>query len=220
MTEYQAAQEQVATAYDRNYKAANYFRYRPWMYRPYVKALATRAGLRAGATVLDVGCGQGFFTSLFGDLGFQATGIDLSTAGIAAAMGTYRGPRFFVGDALNLPFREQFDCVFTRSCSLYNTREFGLDDSVTQRLLEYVKPGGVFIFDYYTRLRKSGEGWIYHQREDVRKHFSRFAPTQTYFSLRLDAMLFGAGALTRGWSDVAAMAGGLGGELVAIVRKN
>jgi SAM-dependent methyltransferase len=128
------------------------------------------------------------------------------------------------GDALNLPFEQQFDCVFTRSCSLYNREEFSLDDAVSRRLLDYVKPGGVFIFDYYSKLHpgKRSETWLYHSMADVRKHFSRLGDARTYFVLRLDAVLLGSLSLTRPWSALAAAASrltGAGGELVAIVRK-
>jgi protein-L-isoaspartate O-methyltransferase len=47
--------------YDDKYRRAHYFRYRQWLYRPFVEALVNKANLRAGCRVLDVGCGQGFF---------------------------------------------------------------------------------------------------------------------------------------------------------------
>jgi len=217
----------VAQTYDNKYRRANYFEYRDWWYYSYLKAVVTRAGLRRGASVLDAGCGQGFFTALFDRLGFDAVGVDLSGEGIAAAKARYQGTgtRFMVGDVTDLPFRGEFDLVFTRSCSLYNTEDFGLDDAVTQRMLEYVKPGGVFIFDYYTKLKsgKRSDTWLYHSARDMERHFAAFRNCRMYFCLRFDALLLGALILTRPWSEVAqslSRLSGLGGELVAIVRKD
>jgi hypothetical protein len=51
-------------SYERNYQRPNFFGHRSWLYRPYIKALANKAGLKDKDRVLDLGCGQGFFTSL------------------------------------------------------------------------------------------------------------------------------------------------------------
>ena len=61
------APENVAATYDRFYRQPNYFHYRDWLYRPFIRALIKAAGLKRGSRVLDVGCGQGFFTALFAD---------------------------------------------------------------------------------------------------------------------------------------------------------
>src|SRR5215813_11357591 len=76
--------ESVAATYNRNYRHLDFFGYKEWLYRPYIKALAKKAGLKAGCRILDAGCGQGFFTWLFADLGFAAVGADISEGGIRA----------------------------------------------------------------------------------------------------------------------------------------
>ena len=218
---------EIAKAYDQKYKTPNYFRDRGWLYRPFVKALVRKAKLGSGARLLDAGCGQGFFTALFAEQGIDALGVDLSSVGIDAAKRLYEfsPARFTAGDILQLPFEEQFDCVFTRSCSLYNTTLFSHDTSVTDQLIRYVQPGGVLIFDYYTRLSESAraEGWLYHSVAQVKEHFAKFRNAEVYFSLRVEARLLGSFAFSTGTSYIASLlsrTAGIGGELVVFVHRD
>jgi 2-polyprenyl-3-methyl-5-hydroxy-6-metoxy-1,4-benzoquinol methylase len=218
--------QELAEGYDEKYRQSNYFQYRVWLYRPFVRALAKRAKLRRGGRLLDAGCGQGFFTSLFAGLGFKAVGVDISAAGVSAANQAYHssGASFKVGNVLQLECRNEFDCVFSRSCSLYNSEDFETKHGVTDRLLTYVRPGGILIFDYYSRLdgNRKPKQWIYHSLGSVQKHFSRYAGTEVYFSLRFDALFLANLALTRPVTTLTAQLSrrtGIGGELLALVRK-
>lgn len=216
----------LAETYDRKYLHSDYFGYREWLYRPYVKALVKRAGLKRGSSVLDAGCGQGFFTWLFANLGFAAVGVDMSIEGIHAAEREYSSSsaRYIVGDIRRLELEGQFDCVFTRSCSLFNSQAFDEFHETTDRLLTYVKPGGILIFDYYTKLnrQKTSRSWIYHSLAVTVKHFSHYPQAEVFFSLRFDAIAFGSLAFTYPVTRINAVLSrytGVGGELVALVKK-
>lgn len=65
-----------------------------------------------GATLLDVGCGTGYFTRRFALDGANVTGIDRDPAMIAYARTRQAGGEtYFTGDALALPFPDDaFDC--------------------------------------------------------------------------------------------------------------
>ena len=63
-----------AKHYNEAYLQPDYWHYKTWLYRPFLKALVAKANLKRGAHILDAGCGQGFFTWLFADLGFKALG--------------------------------------------------------------------------------------------------------------------------------------------------
>ena len=104
----------------------SYFRYRQWLYRPFVKALINKANLRAGCRVLDVGCGQGFVSWLFADFGLKPVGVDISAEGIRSAERNYSfsGARFEMGYVISLDCEGTYDCVFARGLSLYNTEDF------------------------------------------------------------------------------------------------
>jgi SAM-dependent methyltransferase len=215
-----------STGYDEKYRSSNYFGYRVWLYRPFVNALVCKAGLRHGERLLDAGCGQGFFTQLFAERGLDAVGVDVSAAGLSSAAEMYRssGAKFELGDVLELACRNEFDCVFTRSCSLYNSREFETKHDVTDQLLSYLRPGGILIFDYYSRLgaTEQSQEWIYHSLASVQNHFSRYPGAEVYFSLRMETMLLGRLAFSRQVSGACAWLGsrlGLGGELVVFLRK-
>ncbi len=216
---------EIEIAYDQKYKTPNYFRDRRWLYRPFVKALVRKARLGSGARLLDAGCGQGFFSALFAEYGIDTLGVDLSSIGIQLAKRTYKllPVRFQVGDILQLPFEEKFDCVFTRSCSLYNTMDFSSNTAVTDKLIRYVRPGGLLIFDYYTRLSENAfaENWIYHSVAHVKKHFKKYRSTEIYFSLRFETWLLGRFTFSPSISYIASRLShtiGIGGELVVFVR--
>ncbi len=214
-------------SYERNYQRPNFFGHRPWLYRPYIKALARKAGLMDKGRVLDLGCGQGFFTSLFAELGYQVVGVDLSQAAISSASNEYRSQltTFEVGDVLTLPYEGTFDCVYVRSCSLYNCPDLLARQGVTEVFLSYLKRGGVLIFDHNSKLspRRRQTTWRYHSLTDVRRHFSAFPQAESYFSLRFDTLLLGSLAfstLVTRLASVVSFTTGVGGELVTIVHKN
>lgn len=212
--------------YNENYRRSNYFGYRTWLYRPFVKAVVRKTGLERGARLLDAGCGQGFFTWLFAENGLNAVGVDVSAVGISNAREIYRcsRARFELGDLLKLGWKNEFDCVFTRSCSLYNSKEFETKQWVTDRLLSYVRPGGILIFDYYSKLgaKEQSQEWIYHSMASVQNHFSHYPGAEVYFSLRVETMLLGKFSFSRQVSGVCAALSnrlGFGGELVVFLRK-
>ena len=83
----------------------NFYEPRRWMFQPFIHALIKKAQLPEQSQIIDLGCGGGFFTSLFGNLGFRALGVDLSAEGIKSAQQQYSSTdaKFEVGDALSLP---------------------------------------------------------------------------------------------------------------------
>jgi SAM-dependent methyltransferase len=219
-------QTEIYRVYDEKYRTPNFFRDRLWLYRPFVKALVAKIGLRKGARLLDAGCGQGFFTNLFAENGLDTIGVDISKVGISAATSAYAssGAKFVLGDIRRLGWKDEFNCVFTRSCSLYNSHRFEDEREVTEILYSYVRKEGFLIFDYYTRLKPTNRSkdWIYHSVEAVRNHFSRYPGAEVYFSLRIETFLLGKFSFTRKVSRLCERVSyltGTGGELVAFLQK-
>jgi cyclopropane fatty-acyl-phospholipid synthase-like methyltransferase len=98
-----------------------------------------------GGKVLDVGCGTGEHALLAAERGFDATGVDLAGAAIAAARqkAEARGlaVRFLEWDALDLPgLGEQFDTVL--DCGLFHVFEDGDRRRFLQSLRGAVPHGG------------------------------------------------------------------------------
>jgi ubiquinone/menaquinone biosynthesis C-methylase UbiE len=88
------------------------------------KALLKRllAGFSRAHTLLEVGCGTGHFTRWFGEQGWRAMGLDLSSLMLAEAVRLGSFP-YVQGDALALPFPAgAFDLV-----ALITTLEFITD---------------------------------------------------------------------------------------------
>jgi ubiquinone/menaquinone biosynthesis C-methylase UbiE len=71
-------------------------------------------GLRRGATILDVGCGNGIASEPFVANGFPVTGVDPSESMLAAATQRLPSASFVKGQAEALPFpNERFDVVIS-----------------------------------------------------------------------------------------------------------
>ncbi len=213
--------------YNHKYQNKNYFNYKEWLYRPYIKSLITHTGLKRGSSVLDTACGQGFFSYLFHKCGMQTYGVDISMAGICAAQSTYGslGLKFVIGDVFSLPFSLKFDCVFTRSCSLYNSDDFVMRYNVTDTLFSYVKEGGIFVFAYYANLNptKQSKTWRCHSLSQVKQHFSRYHNAKIFFISRLDTLLIRNYAFNSFVTKVnmyQSKSIGLGGDYICILKKS
>lgn len=165
MTDSPAQPPAQPSDYDRHY-AAGGFGYEErrdhwlaWARRHYVEAF----GLVPGR-LLDVGCGDGFWTSIFAELGFEVTGIDLSAGGIEAARTRYPGIRFEVADADEaLPFEPgSFEVVFCRAISHFGDPDLESPrvTALIPRLMALLAPGGVLLASYNT----TRDGSVVHGR--------------------------------------------------------
>jgi SAM-dependent methyltransferase len=121
-----------------------------WVAEHYVREF----DLRPGELLLDVGCGDGFWTALFAEAGLTATGVDLSPAGIEAARRSHPEAQFVVGDAESLPFPDgSFDVVFCRAISHLSRRELFTDASarLASEMARLLRPGGLILVSFYTQ---------------------------------------------------------------------
>jgi SAM-dependent methyltransferase len=105
-------------------------------------------GVRAGAAVLDLGCGPGLYAQQLADAGFDVTGVDMNAASIEYARELGRGSaRYVEADYAQGVPEGDFDLVML----VY--LDFGTHlPSVQQALLREVhrrlRPGGRMVFDY------------------------------------------------------------------------
>ena len=212
--------------YNDKYKQPNYFQYQEWLCDPYISSLTSYCKLRPGSMVLDVGCGQGFFSYLFWKHGMTVYGIDSSEVGIKAARTAYSGTDicFSAVDIHTADFPVQFDCIFIRSCSLHNVSDFTANDILTPKLLKYLKVGGTFIFAYYTRLgRKRSAEWRYHSLQEVAQHFKDFPGGKLFFCNRIDTVLlrrYAFSAIITKTNVILSRVCGLGGDAVYVLVKS
>jgi SAM-dependent methyltransferase len=91
------------------------FNYHPRFWQPVVPMLQAHFGLKAGISLLDVGCGKGFMLHDLADLipGIVVKGVDISEYAIEHAIDDMR-PHVQVANAQSLPFPDKcFDVVIS-----------------------------------------------------------------------------------------------------------
>jgi trans-aconitate 2-methyltransferase len=110
----------------------------------YGKGLVDLLAPQAGERVLDVGCGTGQLTAEIARAGADVVGIDNSPAMIEQARGNYPGLRFEVADVTGMPYRAEFDAVFSNAV-LHWVRDAEVAAGAIVRAL---KPGGRFVAEF------------------------------------------------------------------------
>jgi ubiquinone/menaquinone biosynthesis C-methylase UbiE len=121
----------------------------PW--RTYVESftLLELIGDPAGLAVLDVACGEGFYTRTIRQRGAaRVTGVDLSQGMIDLArrqeMQHQLGIEYFVGDACELSVAEPFDLVVAAYLLNYARTRSELQ-AMCDGIARSLKPGGRFV---------------------------------------------------------------------------
>ena len=114
--------------------------------RPSYELAIKRAGLRAGQTVLDAGCGSGAFLRAAADHGTVVSGIDASEALLAIARERVPDADLSLGDLQRLPYADDsFDAV-TGFCSFF------FADDMVEALREagrVAKPGAPIVIQVW-----------------------------------------------------------------------
>lgn len=91
-----------AAAYDAWYQSAR----GSWIGQQEFSALLKLFTPKVGQSLLDVGCGTGYFSQRFQQLGIQVTGLDPDSAMIEFAKSKDSRINFIEGSALALPFED------------------------------------------------------------------------------------------------------------------
>jgi len=142
-------------------------------------ALKQMIGNVEGKKVLDIGCGEGYFSRFFARAGAEVTGIDISEGLIRGAVEEEErnplGVKYFVADAANLNMleSESFDVAFCYM-ALMDIQDY---EGVMSEASRILKTGGRFVVlmehPCFTAFRvldgKVVSGWETHTREDGSK---------------------------------------------------
>lgn len=94
---------------------------------------------KPGERILDLGCGDGVLTKKIADLGCDVVAVDSSAAFIEAARKL--GLVAHVADAVALPYREEFDAVFSNAVLHWIKRA----DEMIAGVHRSLRPGGRFV---------------------------------------------------------------------------
>ena len=144
-------------------------------------ALKQMVGDVEGKKILDIGCGEGYFSRFFAKAGAEVTAIDISEGLIKAAVEEEErnplGVKYFAADAANLNMleSESFDLTFCYM-ALMDIRNYEGAISEASRVL---KTGGIFVVlmehPCFTMFRvldgKVVSGWETRLREDNSKEY-------------------------------------------------
>lgn len=105
-----------------------------------IEVLAPRKGER----ILDLGCGTGDLAKKIFDQGVHVIGIDKSNNMITQALEKYPEIPFFVQDATQLPYTNEFDAVFSNATLHWVTKPKQALDGIYKS----IKQGGRFIAEF------------------------------------------------------------------------
>ena len=92
-----------------------------------------------GERILDLGCGDGVLTKKLADMGCLVVGVDSSAAQIEATKRL--GLEAFVMNGAELPYREEFDAVFSNAVLHWIKRA----DATIEGVRRGLRPGGRFV---------------------------------------------------------------------------
>ncbi len=111
-----------------------------------VRLIIDTLDLHVDGTILDLACGEGRYTALFNDLGYDVTGMDLSETLIECGKERYPGLNLRTGDMRDI--HGTFDVVL----SLFTSFGYFDTDEENEKVFHSVSnaliPGGVFWLDF------------------------------------------------------------------------
>ncbi len=151
--------------YDKKYLVTDYKRSLV-LDRKFLRILVEKYNIARKGLLLDLGCGTGWYSNLFGELGFNVVGIDYSKTGIIKAKKLYGDKiNWVVGDAIYMPFttQQKFDVIFCCDFPLYNlidTPQQAIE--ITKKFFEHLNTNGLFIFIWSSKLsgKRNGDSVI------------------------------------------------------------
>lgn len=96
-------------------------------YAPIADTLVkTAKGLGITGQILDVGCGEGYYSAQLADaLGAELTGLDISKEAVRCAAAKYKGKQWLCATAAHIPVEDESVSLLTSLFALTLPEEFG-----------------------------------------------------------------------------------------------
>ncbi len=145
---------------DRRYGYGGY-QYHPRFWQPVIPDFVTHFSLNAGSSVLDIGCGKGFFLHDLTERlpGITVCGLDISEYAIANCL-TNIAPYVRLGNAKALPFPDKsFDVVI----AINTIHNLGLEDckQALREMQRVARKGSFLTVDAFRTLeeKKRMDAW-------------------------------------------------------------
>lgn len=139
----------MTTNYDLIAEQYKLSKQQPWRTHIESHSLMQLIGDPTGQSVIDVACGEGFYTRMVRQKGAaKVTGVDLSAGMIELARKQesqyQQGIEYLVGDARHLPAAEQYDLVVAAYLLNYAQTRHELQQ-MCDGIARCLKPGGRFV---------------------------------------------------------------------------
>ncbi len=191
--------EPQAVAAQENWNAEHYRKQHTFVYESSRDLVSDWLTPQAGESILDLGCGTGELTNQLASSGAGVLGVDASQAMVKAAAEQWpqEGLEFAVQDAHHLPYKAEFDAVFSNA-ALHWMNPL---DNVLAGVYRALKPGGRFA------LEMGGAGNVLGVRQAVEQAMQEEGitgvahvwvfPTPAEFATQLEAAGFGIERLHR-----------------------
>jgi SAM-dependent methyltransferase len=125
-----------------------------------VEWLIQSLNLKEGAKILDLGCGPGLYCTRFSQYGLDVVGMDFSRNSIDYAKKyadtNHLNIEYIYQDYLTMDYTCEFDAIFLIYCDLGALSDYSRD-LLLQKIHKALKPGGIFVFDAFTRFFWEGQ---------------------------------------------------------------
>jgi SAM-dependent methyltransferase len=132
--------------YDRKYFEGHLARYDSQVYCQRVANVRRFMGAVSEQSVLDLGCGVGFFGGMAREQGARVVGLDFSAVALELCRGRQAGMAVLRGDATRLPFGDaRFDVVLLNDIIEHLAEEPGR--RMVEEVFRVLRPGGRLIVD-------------------------------------------------------------------------
>lgn len=102
--------------------------------------------VQPGASILDLGCGNGTLTQLLHDRGYAVTGMDASEEMLKKARSEHPGLSLIHGDAANFTLSSPVDAIFSNA--VIHWIDANLQDSLIASVAKNLKQNGEFVFEF------------------------------------------------------------------------
>jgi SAM-dependent methyltransferase len=189
--------EKTRLHYDAVYKKNDYFGHQTILYRAFILGLVKKIGLSKNSFVLDAACGQGYLSYYLLCSGMNVFCTDISITGLRTLDRydtLFEGKRV-VSDILQPPFKNIFDLVLVRSCSLHNDffQQRKLLNDFINNIIDCVRPGGTACIIYNSKLTGKGNPWFNPTLECFAESVknSRLCDVKFYAVNKIDSFLLG-----------------------------
>jgi ubiquinone/menaquinone biosynthesis C-methylase UbiE/uncharacterized protein YbaR (Trm112 family) len=153
----------------------------------FIKNLVLKLKLAKESFILDLGAGEGVYSSFFYNMGMNVVALDFSKYMLEKGQKNNSFVDFIAGDAHSIPFaNSSFDVIFCSGLSLFNTEHVKNETKLVHHIISKLRKRGYLIFIASTNLSgKMRKSWYPVTFQDLDGLFSSYNIKYKWFIPRL-----------------------------------